>query len=563
MKLKEIYPPKTDDDAIQYARDIVSGKIIACRDVIAQCRSFIHDLDIRQHDPDFRWKFSKDHANHILTYIQLFPFIEGTVVGSPLRLADWHAFYLSNVQGWVDKTDPEIRRYDRCIAMVGRKNAKSTILSALATYALMYGPEGSQIYSLGTNRDQAKLCWAMAKRFIEKGDPRLTPGIKISTTTIANSDKWNRYIPLSRDSKSKDGMNAYLCICDESAAITDRNLFEVMSSSMVSQKSPQMHHITTAQAGAESNYFFEQLDYARKVLHGVIVDERIFTLAYALDDEDAWDDETAWIKSNPSLGLSVPLEFLQSEAAQAKEIPSKKANFNIKHLNRFISTSTSWIQLDTWNRNTVAELDTTLPCYIGLDLGATDDLCAVSQVFAADGRFYFHATCFVPEAAYQNLPKHVRSVYQQAQESGTLIVTEGDISDHAAIEAHILELTRKYDVREAAFDAYSAAHLTARLQEAGVEMVKFGQGIMSMSPATKETEMLIRGDNFKHLGDPFLAWQLSNAEVYVDVNDNHKVRKGKDQALKIDAIIAAIMAVGRATSHGALQKKKEFKFYMA
>lgn len=362
-------------------------------------------------------------------------------------------------------------------------------------------------------------------------------------------------------SKRLDGLNIRLAIADESAAITDANLFEVVSSSMGAQKSPQFAHITTGQAGAQSNPFYHQLEYAKKVLDGLIDDERIFCLAYAIDDGDEWDDESCWIKANPNLGVSVKLEFLREEAAVAAEIPSARANFRIKYLNEFISTSESWMEVADWDANKVPTINTELPLYVGLDLGATSDLTAVSMIWAKDGEFSFDAKCFIPEEAFKNAPKHVRPIYEQAARDGRLIVTEGEIADHDAIYDYLLKLSEQYDLKEVAYDSWSATHLTSRLQEAGLEMVRYDQSLKSMSPASKEAEILIKSCRLKHLGSSFLSWQLSNCEVFTDVNENIKVRKGGDAALKIDAIIAMIMAIGRATSHGALQKPKVFDFY--
>lgn len=559
----EIYPASTVEDAIAYARAVVAGKIVACVDVRNQCRAFCDDLDDRQHNPAFRWRFDYHKANHILTFMQLLQFVEGTVAGTPVRLSDWQAFIFINSHGWVDKADDEVRRYTRIICQVARKNSKSTILATLSIWELMYAPQGSQIVSMATQREQAKLIWSMARNMIERSDRRLTTGVNVTTSAIANLPKLNTYKSLSKESKRLDGLNIRCAIADESAAITDPNLFEVISSSMGAQKSPQFWHITTAQAGAKGNYYYAQLDYAKKVLDGVIQDDRIFCLAYALDEKDEWDDETKWIKANPNLGKSVSIEFLREECAVAKQIPSAKANFYIKYLNRFISTSTSWIQLDKWNANVVSKIDTSLPLYVGLDLGSTDDLTAVSQVFAKDGEFYFTAKCFVPEEAFINVPKHVRQIYDEAVSSGTLIVTQGDVADHLAIREYIQSLANQYDLREVAFDPWSAVQISALLQESGLNMVKFGQAIGSMSPASKDAELMIRNGTLKHLGDKFLGWQLSNCEVYTDINENIKVRKGSDPALKIDAMIAMIMAIGRATSHGALQKKKQFDFFIA
>lgn len=558
--ITEVAPASTVDDAIQYARDVVSGRVLACVDVKNQCRAFLDDYDKKQNLPSFRWTFDRSKAAHILTFMQLLNFVEGSVAGTPLRLSNWQAFIFINSHGWVDKADPDVRRYTRMIVQVARKNSKSTILAGVSLWELMYAPEGSQIVSMATQREQSRLIWSMARRMIERSDPRLTDGVAITTSTIANRKLWNRYTPLSKESKRLDGLNIRCAIADESAAISDPNLFEVISSSMGAQKSPQFWHITTAQAGAQNNYYYGQLDYAKKVLSGLIQDERIFCLAYALDDKDEWDDETKWVKANPNLGKSVSLEFLQAECAIAKEIPSAKANFFIKYLNRFISTSSAWIQLDKWNQNIIPLLKTDLPMYVGLDLGSTDDLTAVSQIFTDGETFQFTAKCFVPETAFLNVPKHVRSVYDEAVSSGTLIVTEGDVADHTVIREHIQKLANDYDLREVAFDPWSAVNLSAMLQESGINMVKYAQGIGAMSPASKEAETLIRSGRLKHLGDKFLSWQISNAEIYSDVNDNIKVRKGSDPALKIDAVIAMIMAVGRA-SINAPKKAKEFSFH--
>jgi phage terminase large subunit-like protein len=561
MLMTEIFPPATVDDAISYANQIASGEIVSCADVRNQCKMFVEDYSVRQKSADFRWTFDHRKARHILAYVQLLSFVEGTVAGTPIRLSDWQAFILACAYGWVDKQDDTLRRYTRIICQVARKNSKSTLLATLSIYELVYGPTGSQIVSMATQREQSKLVWSMAKRMIERSDSRLTADVNITTSAISNREKWNRYTPLSKESKRLDGLNIRLAIADESAAISDPNLFEVITSSMGSQKSPQFWHITTAQAGAESNYYFSQLDYAKKVLEGIIKDERILCMAYALDADDEWDDETKWVKANPNLGKSVSLEFLREECAIAKEIPSARANFFIKYLNKFISTSTSWIELEKWNKNIVEELKTDLPMYVGLDLGSTSDLTAVSQVWAEDGVFYFSAKCFVPEEAFKSAPKHVRQIYDIGVENGTLIVTEGEVADHKVIREHIESLNKDFDLREVAFDSWNASQITSLLQEAGLNMVKYSQGMSSMSPAAKDAEMMIKSATLKHLDDPFLAWQVSNCDVYSDINGNIKVRKGSDPALKVDAIIAMIMAIGRATAHGAHHKKPSFNFF--
>ena len=288
----------------------------------------------------------------------------------------------------------------------------------------------------------------------------------------------------------------------------------------------------------------------------------MFTLAYHIDEDDDWNDPTVWIKANPNLGISVSEEFLMEEMKEAENIPSKAVNFKVKYCNQFLSTAEAWLDVALWNKCTTSKLPTEgLPLYVGMDLGATSDLTAVALLWDADGTYYVDFRAWIPEEAFKSCPKHVRSVYDQAAESGHLVITEGDVADHNAVYDYLTELAELEQVKEVAFDSWSAVHLTSRLTEAGLPMVRYDQSMKAMSPASKEAEILIRNRSIQHLGKPFFGWCFNNCELYTDANENIKVRKGPDPALKIDPIIAMIMAVGRATLQQA-EKPKKFSFYI-
>lgn len=549
-------------DAIKYAQDITEGHIRSNKYIRLQCQMFLNDLNANQHTDDFRWEFRADLADHALGFMQLFKYVEGTVSGQQVELSPWQAFLIANAYGWVDKLNDGIRRYTRLISLVGRKNAKSTVLALVGLYELRFAPEGSQLVTMATQKEQAKLVWNMSGRMAQTSDQRLIPSYNSTISAISNKDNWTRYWPLSKESKRLDGLNIRLAIIDEAAAIVDDNLFDVVTSSMGSQLSPQTWMITTGQPGAESNPFMKTFDYGKKVLEGLIDDQRVFTLAYQVEEGDEWTDPSIWIKSNPNLGLSVSEEFLEQELNEAQNIPSKATNFKVKYLNLFLSTAEAWMDVGLWNNNATTTMDTTgLPMYVGMDLGATSDLTAISMLWAKpDGGYYVDFKAWVPEEAFKNAPKHVRSVYDLAADSGDLVVTEGDVADHDAVYDYLMDLAQREDLREVAFDSWSAVHLTSRLTDAGLPMIRYDQSMKSMSPASKEAEILIKHGTLQHLGKPLFGWCFNNCEVYFDANENIKVRKGTDAALKIDPIVAMIMAIGRATANK--EKPKKFSFYM-
>ena len=153
-------------DAIKYATDVTDGTILANKYIRLQCQSFLNDLNTNQHEDSFRWHFSKELSDHALGFMQLFKYVEGTVAGQQVELSPWQAFLVANAYGWVDKANEGIRRYTRLISLVGRKNAKSTVLALVGLYELRFGPEGSQLVTMATQKEQAKLVWHMSGRML-------------------------------------------------------------------------------------------------------------------------------------------------------------------------------------------------------------------------------------------------------------------------------------------------------------------------------------------------------------------------------------------------------------
>ncbi len=68
-----------------------------------------------------------------------------------------------------------------------------------------------------------------------------------------------------------------------------------------------------------------------------------------------------------------------------------------------------------------------------------------------------------------------------------------------------------------------------------------------MTAPTKELEKLVVSCKLRHGGHPVLRWMASNVAVELDAAGNLKPSKKKSTE-RIDGIVAAIMALGRALS---------------
>ena len=195
--------------------------------------------------------------------------------------------------------------------MVGRKNGKSTMLSALALYMLVADGEGAaEIYCVATKKDIAKKVFesAAAMRFHSKAISKVT---KKRRTDIYVPGSLSKFEALASDSDTLDGLNAHMVIIDELHAIKDRGLYEVMKQSMGSRKQAMLVMITTAGTTRE-NIFDDTYDYACKVCDGFVKNDKYLPIIYEMDDRAEWVDSTNWLKANPGLGVIKTNDYMVS-----------------------------------------------------------------------------------------------------------------------------------------------------------------------------------------------------------------------------------------------------------
>jgi hypothetical protein len=364
-----------------------------------------------------------------------------------------------------------------------------------------------------------------------------------------NKDTQSMFKALSRDTKKTgDGKNPSCVIVDEAAQITDRNAIEVLHSGMVARQNPLRIYITTASFTKETK-FHEDLAMFQSMLHGEASDNpRWFGLLYGLDPQDDWKDPATWSKANPMHGISVFEEAIMQRAEEAKHKPASLNEFLCKTLNIFVSANSAWIDRSIWEDKEclITEVRQPESVFIGFDLAATRDLNAVCTLKRfSENDYEAEFKFFLPEEGLKLIPKHYADIFRSAVNTNILKLTSGNVMDDREVSDYIIQQTQKYQtVKEIGYDAYNAASMVARLHDEGLPVKKVGQGMAVLNNPSKHVEKLILQKCIKHDGNPFLAWQLSNAEVFEDINGNIKVRKNAaDTSAKVDGIIAMIIAM--------------------
>ena len=182
-----------------------------------------------------------------------------------------------------------LRRFRTAYCAVPRKNGKSTLSAGIGLYLLVAdGERGAEVYSAATTRDQARIVFDEAKRMVASSPAlKRRVGILINNLHVAASAA--RFMPLSSDASSMDGLNVHGAIIDELHAHRTRHVVDVLETATGARRQPLLFEITTAGYDRHS-ICFEHHDYSSKVLESVLQDDSWFAFIAAADEGDDWTD---------------------------------------------------------------------------------------------------------------------------------------------------------------------------------------------------------------------------------------------------------------------------------
>ena len=245
------------------------------------------------------------------------------------------------------------------------------------------------------------------------------------------------------------------------------------------------------------------------------------------------------------------MEYMAAQCERAKKVPARQNAFKRLHLNIWTEQASRWLELKDWMANEIGvDLESMAgrTCYVGGDLSSTRDMTAFVFVFPpGDGwdewivipRFY------MPEMNLARRDDESKGNYLKWKTSGYILATPGNVTDYDWIREDIKRIGQSVHIKEMALDRWNATQLMTQFVNDGLDVVPFGQGFASMAAPTKDFEQMIIAGEMCHDGNPVMNWMISNAAVKMDAAGNMKPDKSKSSE-KIDGVVAAIMAVGRA-----------------
>ena len=530
----------------QYFTALLDGEITACDKMKRASEMILDDL----YAPG-EFHFDEEIANYHIDFIQKFCKVPAGDVGTPLHLELFQRARLQAIFGFVD--DNNLRKYNEVLIVEGRKNGKTTECASVEIDLVMNDGEGApEVYNIATKYEQAMKGFTAANN-MRMQSKEIRKHLKKRASDLYCTYNMGMIKAMASNVKSLDSLDAHGVIIDELAAITNRDIYDLMKQSMGARTQPLLFCITT-NGFVRNGIFDAQYDYADRILKREIENPKFLPFIYELDSIDEMWDEKMWIKANPGLGTIKKMSFMREMVQKAKDDPSFLPTVLVKDFNIPQTSESAWMRYEDLNNQETFDIPFDYAIG-GFDAADSVDLNAAKAICMREGdpRIYVRSMYWIPEAVIDQYEKmgnrreRDRAPYSLWINQGYMRTCPGVKCDKRIFLEWFKELRDEEDLYIYAI-GYDPWHIDdTLLREFQMEfgqnsMIPVRQGTKSLSQPMKDLKAEFMAGNAVYNNNPIDKWCLINTSVKTDVNGNIQPVKSADATQRIDGTIALICA---------------------
>lgn len=564
------------DPVTRYALDVSEGRIVAGPHVRNACARHLRDMELG-HKRGLT--FDVAAALHAINY---FPTVltvvqDGRVV--PFALLDWQQFAVGSIFGW--KRADGTRRFRKAYLETAKGSGKSPLAAGIGLFGLLSDKEPRpEIYAAASRKDQAMILFRdavamrdasphLARKTIKSGG---NPVWQLSAPSVLG---W--FKPIASDN-SQSGPRPHFAIIDELHEVRDRYTVDMLEAGFKGRRQPLLFMITNSGFDRQT-VCWEFHEHAVKVAEGKVEDDEFFALVFALDPgDDPFRDKSCWIKTNPSLGVTIREDYLESRVNAARFIPGKQND--VLRLNFCVWTDAdqAWLARAAWEKIETPILPMGVfkgrKVWCGLDLSFTKDLTALALVFKMSGdRYALFVEFWTPEETAQQRADRDKVPYPEWIAEGLIHAAPGKVVKLQHVARRLGEIADTYDLQTVAYDAYRHKELADDMADMGIEIpmtehpqgfrrggqfldvngrpVKEGgqlvQNPLWMPGSVELTETAILEGRLLTPINKVLRWNVASVVMRPDPAGTGNFVPDKRRATgRIDGVVASFMAIGAA-----------------
>lgn len=544
---------------LEYINKCKSREIIIGHELMQQLDILLAHFDDTEITIDFtdghkRIKFIEEKCKHS----------EAPFAGKPFILILYQKAFIEAIYSFKifdEEIGRLVRLYQDILFLVGRKNGKTPLISAICLAEWFCGPMGLKVLCSSNDYESADLMFQAINSMredspsLEKRTRKNIKGMFFGNPKIKKKKgKWS-YLnkgtikKISAKTGAKEGRNIGVGAVDEVHELKDNTSIMPIRQALSTQEEPLYFELTT-EGVVNDGYLDSRLKDARKVLEGELERPRWLIWLYTQDNErEVWQDENSHYKSNPSLGVVKKKSFLRQMIEEAKTSKPTKVfvlskDFNIKQNN-----AAAWLSTEDIINEQTFDLEKFRNCFaIGAaDLSKTGDLTSarIMLMKPGDEHKYFHQKYFIPKTKLESLSKEDLPKFEQWIREGYIEVSPGGENDFSLVTAWFYKLFKDYNIRvfNTGYDKWSAIYWVKEMESYGFDCTRINQDFGTMSDPMKLVEKDLQKKLIVYNNNPIDKWCLENTAFVLNSKQDIMPTKvqGQDDK-KIDGAVTMIIA---------------------
>lgn len=593
-----------------YAQRVLDGDIIAGPHVRNACMRHFDDLE---RGAERGLYFDDRAARRVFNFFERkLRLSEGQFDNQPFVLQPMQEFILGSLFGW--KRADGTRRFRRAYIEAGKGCGKSPLVGGIGLYGLVYDDEpGAQIYAAAATKDQASILFRDAVKMMRQS-PDLSRKVKPSggferEYNLAHLKSASFFRPMSKEAgKTGSGLRPHFALCDEVHEHPGPEIMRMLEAGFKFRRQPLLVMITNSGSDRLSVCWREH-EMACNVAAGTQTPDEIyeyvgetwpgsdelFSYVCALDkDDDPFEDDSCWIKTNPLMGVTVSKEYIASQVAFAKNFPSDAPGILRLYFCVWTDAHSSWMPRKTVE-SVMTEFDIEQhegkPVFLGVDLSRHQDLTCVAYVVPTghkemsrpDGSIFLAPTfdawvdSFTPADTLRERADRDKAPYLQWVDEGYIQAIPGERIRYDYVAYSVAQADKKFDIKAVAYDNYAYAEFKEACGGLGLELVHRDHpqgglrrnkpdealveqakaeglpepGGLWMPGSIREVESLIMDGRIRLRSNPVLMTAMMAATFSKPDALGNKYLVKDAAHRRIDPAVALCMAVGAAVDGAA------------